>query len=271
MGSQYAIRFGLFALMIASLVGCGQSTADRSEIEDKEKQLVELREQVAELEEEIAQETKAAPAPTTAPAPPPSPRTTAAPRTTTASAPAPPPPAPPPARAEPASTTIPAGTNIVIRTTSEISTKRVRAGDIFSASLEQPLVIGGRTIAPKGARVTGRIAQADEGGRVKGRAQLAVGLSSLVARGQTVEVSTDTVSITAEGSKKEDALKVGIATGVGAAIGAIAGGGKGAAIGAGAGAGAGTGAVLLTRGDAAVLPAESVLDFTLTAPATISN
>jgi len=56
---------------------------------------------------------------------------------------------------------------------------------------------------------------------------------------------------------------------VGAVVGGIAGGGKGAAIGAGVGAGAGVGTALVTRGAAAVLPTESLIEFILSAPATM--
>jgi hypothetical protein len=99
---------------------------------------------------------------------------------------------------------------------------------------------------------------------VKGRAVLGVRLRSLKGKGgQVLEIETQPVVLAAEGTKKKDALKVGIASGIGAAIGAIAGGGKGAAIGAGAGAAGGTGVVLATRGDAAVLPVESLLNFRL--------
>jgi hypothetical protein len=75
----------------------------------------------------------------------------------------------------------------------------------------------------------------------------------------------------AKGTKKEDAVKVGVGSGIGAAIGAIAGGGKGAAIGAGVGAGAGTGVVLATKGDPAVIPSESALTFQLKAPLTVAR
>ena len=52
-------------------------------------------------------------------------------------------------------------------------------------------------------------------------------------------------------------------------MGAIAGGGKGAAIGAGAGAATGVGANMATRGKAAVIPAETLIEFTLAAPTTV--
>jgi len=58
-------------------------------------------------------------------------------------------------------------------------------------------------------------------------------------------------------------------TGAGAIVGAIAGGGKGAAIGAGAGAATGVGTSMATRGKAAVIPAETLVDFRLAAPVTV--
>jgi len=174
-------------------------------------------------------------------------------------------------RATPAPVTLAAGTKIAVRTTSTLSTKTANSGDTFEASLEEPLEAGGRVIAPKGASVEGRVVESDDGGRVKGRASIAVRLTSLkLAGGRTVEVQTSAVGRTAGATKRKDATKIGIGSGIGAAIGAIAGGGKGAAIGAATGAGAGTGVVLATKGDPAVIPAESVLHFELKAPVTVN-
>ena len=165
-----------------------------------------------------------------------------------------------------------AGTPVVVRTTSVLSTKTQETGQAFTAHLDQPLVVDGRQVAPKGAEVEGRIIESDQGGRVNGRASLSVQVTKLhIADGRVVEISTDTVTRVANTSKSKDAIKVGIGSGVGAAIGAIAGGGKGAAIGAGVGAGAGTGAVLATRGDPAVIASESVLQFALKAPVTLTD
>lgn len=162
---------------------------------------------------------------------------------------------------------IPAGTAIKVRTTNTLSTKTAAAGEPFAASLEEPLVVDGNVIAAKGAAVTGVVSAADDGGRVKGVAHMAVRLTQLkLANGAAVELQTNSFTKLAPQTKKDDALKVGIGSGIGAAIGAIAGGGKGAAIGAGAGAGAGTGVVLATHGKPAVIPSESVLTFRLQNP-----
>lgn len=167
--------------------------------------------------------------------------------------------------------TVPEGTTIKVRTTTALSTKTDQSGARFTASLVEPLISGDTVVAPKGALVEGTVVESDAGGRVKGRASISVRLASLQTEGGDVALSTDTVGREAAATKKKDATKVGIGAGLGAAIGAIAGGGKGAAIGAAAGAGAGTGAVLATRGDAATIPAETVLTFTLRSPVTVTK
>jgi hypothetical protein len=175
-------------------------------------------------------------------------------------------PAPPP---RPAPIVIAEGTSLTVRTTSALSTKSASAGESFMATLEKPLTVGQRVVAPKGATVQGTVVNADDGGRVKGRAVISVRLTGLEAGGKNVAIDTNTITRQARATKAKDATKVGIGAGIGAAIGAIAGGGKGAAIGAATGAGAGTGVVLATKGEPAVIPSESVLIFELQSPATV--
>ncbi len=180
-------------------------------------------------------------------------------------------PAPPPAPAV-KTVTLASGTPIVVRSTSTLSTKTAETGGTFDATLEKPIVHNGWVVAPRGSRIVGKIVQSDPGGRVKGTASLDVALTSITtADGQRIAVNTSNVSQEAKSTKKKDAAKVGIGAGIGAAIGAIAGGGKGAAIGAGVGGAGGTAAVLGTRGEAAVIPAETVMTFELRSPVTITE
>lgn len=165
--------------------------------------------------------------------------------------------------------TLAEGATLTVRTTNTLSTKSAEAGQSFTATLVEPLIAGSRIIAPKGAQVDGKIIDSDDGGKVKGRARITVALTALHTSSGIVSISTGTVGREARATKKKDAMKIGIGAGIGAAIGAIAGGGKGAAIGAGAGGGAGTGVVLATKGDPAVIPAESVLTFRLRSPVTV--
>lgn len=165
--------------------------------------------------------------------------------------------------------TVDAGTAFRVRTTNTLSTKTAKPGEQFTGSLEEPITAGNSVVAAKGASVRGTIVEADPGGRVKGLARLAVRVTQIETTDGWKDVSTGAYAVEAKKSTKKDLTKVAIGTGIGAAIGAIAGGGKGAAIGAGAGAGAGTGTVLATRGDAAEIPSESILPFSLNDPLTI--
>jgi hypothetical protein len=166
--------------------------------------------------------------------------------------------------------TLPTGTPISVRTTGELSTSKLSNGSTFDALLEHDLVSGDMVLAKSGAHVTGVVVSSDPGGRVKGTASLSVALRAVVgARGTVIALKTDSYESEAESTKKKDATRTGIATGIGAIIGGIAGGGKGAAIGAGAGAAAGVGTNMATRGAAATIPAEALMEFRLTSPVTV--
>lgn len=188
-------------------------------------------------------------------------------------APAAPPvsPAPEPPR-QPHSVTIPAGTLITVRLAETLTTERQQTGDVFLATLDQPLVADGFAIAERGAKVKGTVAESQQSGRVRGLALISLQLTSLhTSDGQEVRISTERFSKQADKSVGDDAKKVGIGAALGAAIGAIAGGGKGAAIGAGVGGAAGAGTVAATRGKPAELPVETRLTFRLAEPVTITE
>ena len=175
---------------------------------------------------------------------------------------------PPPAPPKPRVATLGAGQVITIRTTRELSTKTVETGAPFSAVLEEPIKSDDWTIAAAGAKVDGRVVEADKGGRVKGKASLSIELTALtLADGSKIELVTSPVSNEAAANKGKNAAKIGVAAGAGAGIGAIAGGGKGAAIGAVAGGAVGT----LARGESAEIPAESVIAFELRSPVTVQE
>jgi hypothetical protein len=158
-----------------------------------------------------------------------------------------------------------AGTPLTVRTVSQVSTKVAQTGNQFEATLQSPLTVDGHTLAKQGATVVGQVLNADQGGRVKGKASLTLALISLrLANGKTATIQTNSVTQEAKSGTKKNLTRTGIATGAGAAIGAIAGGGRGAAIGAGVGAGAGVATNMATRGPAADIPPETVLSFTLT-------
>src|SRR5688572_4756295 len=168
------------------------------------------------------------------------------------------------------SATLPEGTPIVVRTVTHIDTDQNRVGETFEATLDQPLTLDGQTLAPEGTKVIGRIAYAEEAGRVRGRPQLILELTELVINDQTYPLRTSDSVHVGSSQAKRTAAAAGGGAALGAIIGAIAGGGKGAAIGAVTGAGAGTGIQVL-RGQTLKVPAETVLQFELQQPLTLDT
>jgi hypothetical protein len=166
--------------------------------------------------------------------------------------------------------TIPTGTKLLISTVDPINSETNRVGDTFVAVLDEPLMYNGVQVAPKGADIRGRIANANEAGRVTGAAQLGLELTQIYVNGIPYAVTTSEYSEAGESRTGQTARRAGVGAGVGAVIGAIAGGGKGAAIGAGVGAGAGTAVQVMTKGEKLNIPAETRLEFTLRAPLVIA-
>ncbi|HSR53711.1 MAG TPA: hypothetical protein VLV83_23030 [Acidobacteriota bacterium] len=154
-------------------------------------------------------------------------------------------------------------TPLDVRLAEPISSERNQAGDTFEALLDEPLRANGEIVAPRGAVLRGEILEAQESGKVKGRAVLRLTLRTLNVGERQYGIDTNDIEIRAKGSKKEDAAVIGGGAGIGAVIGAIIGGGKGAAIGAAIGAGAGTTAVLVTEGDEVSFETEQEFRFFL--------
>jgi len=155
-----------------------------------------------------------------------------------------------------------AGTTLRVRLDEAIDTKRNRAGDRFTATLDEPVVSGDRVIVPKGARVSGHVAEARPSGRFKGRASLALRLDSLQLKGRSYTIQS-AASLTSRGHRKRNWAWIGSTSGGGAVIGAAAAGGPGALIGAGAGAVAGTVGAAITGRRQINLPVESRVTFLL--------
>ncbi len=161
---------------------------------------------------------------------------------------------------------IPAGQAIAVRLAQPLGSKVSHPGDSFTATLAQPVEVGGKAVIPAGAEARGTVVEARPRGRFKGGALLRVRLDSVTVSGKSYDLKTAAISRTMSGKGKRTAEMIGGGAGVGAVIGAIAGGGKGAAIGAAAGAGAGTAGAGFTGNKDVYLPAESVVSFKLLEP-----
>lgn len=165
---------------------------------------------------------------------------------------------------------IPAGQSILVRMIDGVDSKTNNVGDIFHASLETDLNVNGTLVARKGTDVYGRLANAKGAGRLAGSSELQLELTRMVINGQDYPVVSSDYTMKGKGRGANTAEKVGGGAALGAIIGAIAGGGRGAAIGAGAGSAAGAGVNVITRGQQVKIPSETLLEFRLQQPVTVT-
>ncbi len=170
----------------------------------------------------------------------------------------------------PGTVTVPSGTILKVRMIDGIDSSRNKVGDQFTASLEDALVVGDTVVAPKGADVYGRLSNAKSAGHISGSSELQLELTGIRINGNIQPIVTGEYSVSGKGRGKQSAERIGGGAALGAIIGAIAGGGKGAAIGAGVGAGAGTAVQVITHGDQVKVPSETLLDFTLSQPLSVT-
>jgi hypothetical protein len=191
-----------------------------------------------------------------------------APKPAAAEAPAPAPrPAAPPQKP---AVTVPAGTMLNVRLTQGIDVDASQAGQSFKAIVDDPVMIGGSTVIPRGASAVLQAVQVQQSGTMKGSDKISLKLNSIGFGGRVYEVATAYVETKGKGEGKKTARKVGGGAGLGAIVGGIAGGGSGAAIGAAVGAAGG--AVMASTGEEHLkIPAETRLQFQLSAAVKIQR
>ena len=166
--------------------------------------------------------------------------------------------------------TIPAGQSMLVRMIDGVDSSKNHVGDVFHASLETDLTIGNTVVAKKGTDIYGRLAEAKEAGHFSGSSELQLELTRIVIDGKDYPVVSSDYTLQGKGRGSNTAKKVGGLAAAGAVIGAIAGGGKGAAIGAAAGGATGAGVQVLTKGQQVKVPSETLLEFRLQQPATVT-
>jgi hypothetical protein len=211
------------------------------------------------------------PAPAATPAPAAAPAAASAPAPAAAPVPA----TPATASSQSATIEVPGGTHIPLVLHNAVSTRSARPGDPVYFETLFPVLIDGRVVIPAGSYMSGEVTESKRAGRVKGRAELGIKLTTMIlpnaymvnlnatpssARTGGGETVGDEGKVRGDTDKASDAGTIIKSTAAGAGIGGIAGGGRGAGIGAGIGAAAGLGAVLLSRGPDAELPRGSTVE-----------
>ncbi|MCZ6752527.1 MAG: hypothetical protein O7E51_11960 [Acidobacteria bacterium] len=166
----------------------------------------------------------------------------------------------------PTGVTIPAGVLLTVRMIDPVDSEVNAMGQTFRASLDEPLLVAGQIVVPRGADLTVILVEVEQAGRIRGRSELTLDLLDITVGGKKHEIRTSEVSQAGSSRGAQSAKRIGGIAAAGAVLGAIFGGGKGAVQGAAAGAGAGTAIQVLTHGEEVRIPAESRLSFTLESP-----
>jgi hypothetical protein len=165
--------------------------------------------------------------------------------------------------------TIPSGTPLTVRLSTAVSSASNHAGDRFDAVLDAPLIIDGKTVAPSGAAVTGRVVAAEESGHLQHPGMIQLALDTITINDKAIPVATSSVIARGASHKKRNLAWIGGSTAGGALIGGLAGGGKGALIGSMVGAGGGTTAAYATGKKDVGFGVERRLTFRTTQPITV--
>jgi hypothetical protein len=181
---------------------------------------------------------------------------------------------------------VPGGTHIPMVLHNGISTRTAKPGDPVYFETIFPIMIDGKVVIPAGSYISGEVTESKRPGRVKGRGELMIKLTTMILPnaymvnlnampsgagtngGETVNSEGKIVGDSDKGSDLGTVVRsTEIGTGVGAGVGAAAGHvGEGAGIGAGVGAVTGLAAVLLTRGPDAEMPRGSTVEAVISRP-----
>jgi hypothetical protein len=253
--ANWLLALGLGASIIAS--GCNKTPTTESSTTPPPESTP------AAVTDPPSAEPQSAPPDAAAKAAPPAPAPAAQVPPRPAAPPTPPPPPPPP---PPKVYTIASGTAFAVSISQTLSGKKSSVGDPFSGTLAQSIRVGDVTVIKSGTPVNGTVVAAKGQGKFKGEGDLGIQVSQL----GPYRVTTTPYEASVKGKGKRSGAMIGGGAGGGALIGGLAGGGKGALIGGLVGAGAGTAGAAMTGGKDVTIPAESVVNFTLTSPITVT-
>jgi len=178
-----------------------------------------------------------------------------------------------------ANLTVPPGTIFHCRLSQTLSTASNSQGQLFAATLVEPLVVNGNQVVPAGATIRGRIASLSRPGRIKGVGKMLLVPETLaLPNGQTFTI--DAVLLHAygapgarianpegvlrgPGARLRDLKEVGIGIGGGGLLGTMIGGLHGTFVGGLIGGAAGLADSFRRRGPDLTLPRNTELKFEL--------
>ena len=157
-------------------------------------------------------------------------------------------PTPAPKPAEAPATMMAAGTPVKIEITAAVTSETAQAGDSWSGTVKENVIVGDRVLIPAGSTVNG-VVRGSTPAKKGDRAMLLLGISGVNVNGKDIAVRGSTDSIIAGSTRARNLGAIGAGAAAGAVIGhAVGGSGKGSLIGGLIGAAATSGLVSGTKG-----------------------
>ncbi|HWB99515.1 MAG TPA: hypothetical protein VG672_22550, partial [Bryobacteraceae bacterium] len=116
-------------------------------------------------------------------------------------------PAPAPAADTASGIMLPAGTTFVVRLIDAVDSEKNSVGQTFAASMDEPVMVDGNQVIPRGADVVVKLVDDKESGKLTGTTVLTLDLVSVKVNGKVVDVNTHAVS-KASGSRGSRTAKM---------------------------------------------------------------
>jgi len=167
--------------------------------------------------------------------------------------------------------TVMAGAPLQIRVSQGMDGKHTQVGTTFNGILMNDVMAGGAIALPRGSEIEGVVVDAKAAGGLTGSGALALQLTTISIGGQQYPLQSAVWGVNGPsktGRTVNNTVGLGL---LGAVIGGVAGGGVGAGVGAVAGGTAGLAASAATSGPQAFVPPESLLNFRLAQPTTVTT
>lgn len=155
---------------------------------------------------------------------------------------------------------VPEGTVMNLTLDRELSVEKNRRGDPFTTTLTDPVIVDGRVLVPRGAKVHGHVTAVQDAGDSEEEVDvLKLHFTRVTFEGETFPVEIDLIEanprLKSNRGTGETIAGIAAGTALGAVLGRIiTGDDEGTLIGAAVGAAAGTAIVLGTADEKAVLP-----------------
>jgi len=142
--------------------------------------------------------------------------------------------------------TLPAGTALKVKLANNLTTFTNKPGDPFSGRVNEPVMLGGKTVIPVGATVEGRVTKITEPRRIAGKPTIGMFPETIILpngdrymlNAAVVDTNLrDGSDVNTEGQFKgsghdgKDLTEIGFGTGGGMLIGGLISGGKGLLVG----------------------------------------